>query len=115
VTVTVTVSRDSVLRAMVPASRRKPCHYCLGKVPESTRKPRVLQDGLRHHCVCLTMPGEPHEWFVAGYADPKEPQGDYNPFGHFFILVPWDVPGGGEIDDGMPRTYVRLTASWEVP
>lgn len=80
--------------------------YCIGQCPAHRRK-----------LVCYTLANDTREWYVAGYADPRQPikpeHKEYNPFGHNFLLSPWTA--NGKIDDGERYVYQRIPLSVQFP
>lgn len=69
--------------------------YLIGKRPD-----------LKRHC----FPFDGHDWYIACHTDPSKPiapeHQQYHPFGHSFVLMPWDLPNS--IDQYEPKPYHRI-------
>jgi hypothetical protein len=55
--------------------------------------------------VAFTVPGEDNEWYVASHNGPVS-KTEHNPFGRFYILMPWNLPN--KIDSYETRPYRRV-------
>ncbi len=76
--------------------------YLVGERPSSRRS----------RPTCYVMPGVEHEYFVAGYTKAETvTDGRYahfHPFGQWFALHPWSVPGDTKIDEHEEVEYRRV-------
>jgi hypothetical protein len=76
--------------------------------------------------VCYTLEGDKREWYLAGGAygikksDRRKPLpvSEYNPFGNFYQLSPWDdtfpeSSKGEKIDHYEPKPYSRVVLTIE--
>lgn len=78
--------------------------YLVGSLPRDKKR------GLK---VCFPYEGQ--DWYVTCYYqgsdNPAEEERvkEYHPFGHTFVLGPWDVPDGSAIDDGERKPYRRVS------
>lgn len=81
--------------------------YCVGFLPSAKLNGNVA----------FTITGEPSEWYVAAYygnvvkrkqetAEPNE----FHPFGNSFLMAPWSVPDGTQIDHHARVPYRRVAA-----
>jgi hypothetical protein len=69
---------------------------CVGHLPKAKQK----------HPRSVCFPFEGKDWYVAGHSS-TEAKNEYQPFGYFFMLMPWDIPDS-KIDDGERFTYKRF-------
>jgi hypothetical protein len=66
---------------------------------------------LRSKRIAFTLSGDHREWYLASYmlaASITEQNAQYHPFGTMFMLMPWEVPDGGQIDRWAHHPYRRI-------
>lgn len=70
--------------------------YLLGHLPKTYQKSS-------HEC--YVWEGNPHEWYVGSYSTDVSDKG-FHPFGHSFMVMPWDC--SGKVDDHAEKPYRRV-------
>ena len=74
----------------------RPALYLLGKIPNTHHK--TCYEWISGHPLDHRVVESADEWYVAGYyqgGGTKEQEKQYHPFGHYFLMMGWEVSAYG--------------------